>query len=151
MNSTLSIIKGIHPGLYLERELKKRQMAKGRFALGLGEYPQTLGAITKGKRSMNTALAMKIEIALNLEEGFLMMLQVFHDIEREKKSHHTAKPDLRKFRRALFWDTDPEKIDWHKQKRAVIKRIFQRGNEREKKEITQFYGRDIIDSALNRA
>jgi plasmid maintenance system antidote protein VapI len=36
----------------------------------LNEFPQSLGDITKGKRKMNTALALKIEHALGIEEGF---------------------------------------------------------------------------------
>ena len=82
---------------------------------------------------------------INLTEGFLMTLQVFYDIKHEKrrlieKSH----PDLSKLRRGLFWDTDMEKIDWQQQKRAVIQRIFERGNSTEKEEITRFYGDSVI-------
>lgn len=54
MVNTLEIVKGIHPGFMLERELKKRKLSKGQFALSIREYPQTLSAIMKGKRSMNT-------------------------------------------------------------------------------------------------
>lgn len=54
--------KGIHPGFILERELKVRHLHKGPFAISLQEYPQTISAITKGKRKMNTSLALKIEI-----------------------------------------------------------------------------------------
>lgn len=141
MSQELEILKGIHPGIFLEHKIKERKLSKGRFALMINEYPQTLGTITKGRRSMNTALALKIEQELNLEEGFLMTLQVFYDIKHEKrrlieKSH----PDLSKLRPGLFWDTDIEKIDWQRQKRAVIQRIFERGNSIEKEEITRFYG-----------
>lgn len=59
MNSAIHLIKGVHPGFILDRELKKRHITKGRFALSLNEYPQTLVSITKGKRNMNTALALK--------------------------------------------------------------------------------------------
>lgn len=147
MDSSLSILKGIHPGLFLERELKKRHLAKGKFAISLEEYPQTLVAITKGKRSMNVNLALKIENALNLEEGFLMILQVFFDIKREKRK--SAKhPNLSEFRPALFWDTKIEMIDWNQQKRAVIERVFERGNDIEKKEIIHFYGVKTIYEVL---
>jgi hypothetical protein len=46
----LTIIKDVHPGFILERELKKRHLKKGQFALSLHEYPQTLVSIIKGKR-----------------------------------------------------------------------------------------------------
>ena len=99
---------------------------------------------------MNTALALKIEHALGIEEGFFMTLQVFFEIKEEKKklalSNH---PDLSKFRPVLFWNTEKEKIDWIIQKEAVIRRVMERGNEIEKKEIQDFYGKGVIDQVFN--
>ncbi|MFH6999388.1 transcriptional regulator [Flavobacterium sp. FlaQc-57] len=155
MKSTLEILKGIHPGYVLERELEKRHLAKGQFALSLGEFPQTLTAITKGKRRMNIPLALKIEKVLGIEEGYFMILQVYYDIAQEKKKEDQpqnkskAAPDFTKLRKVLFWDTDMKKIDWQKQKKAVIKRVFERGNEEEKKEITHTYGSDTVNTILN--
>ncbi|KUJ59227.1 plasmid maintenance system antidote protein [Flavobacteriaceae bacterium CRH] len=149
MKTTIDPIKGIHPGFVLERELKKRMLGKGQFAIALGEFPQTLTAITKGKRRMNIPLAMKIEKSLCMEEGYFMTLQVYYDIEEQKKKLNrnkiNLKPDLDKIRKIIFWDTDIKKIDWQKQKKAVIKRIFERGNESEKQEIIRFYGRDAVN------
>ena len=71
MDKRLSVLKGVHPGIVLERELKERKLPRGRFALSVNEFPQTIGAITKGKRNMNTSLALRIEHALDIEEGFL--------------------------------------------------------------------------------
>jgi addiction module HigA family antidote len=144
MNTELSIIKGIHPGLILERELKKRHLSKGKFAISLEEYPQTLVSITKGKRRMNTNLALKIENALEIEEGYFMTLQLYYDIAEIKRKQPKSHPDFKKLRRILFWETKLENIDWEKQKNAVIKRVYERGNEIEKKEINQFYGRESV-------
>ncbi|KIQ22939.1 plasmid maintenance system antidote protein [Flavobacterium sp. MEB061] len=153
MKTDINTIKGIHPGFVLERELEKRQLRKGQFALSLGEFPQTLTAITKGKRKMNTSLALKIENLLGIEEGYFMVLQVYYDIELEKKKQNITQknisPNIELLRPILFWDTDMNKIDWQKQKRAIIKRIFERGNDMEKKEITRFYGTETINSILN--
>jgi len=135
----LNIIKGIHPGFILERELKLRNLRKGPFALSLQVFPQTLVSITKGKRNMNTKLALKIEKALGLEEGYLMMLQLFYEIDKLKRKLNTKQPDLTKLRSVLFWDTSIDTIDWIKQKKAVVKRVMERGNEIEKNEITRFY------------
>jgi antitoxin HigA-1 len=140
MENIISIIKGIHPGIFLERELKKRKLKKGKFALSLQEYPQTLVSITKGNRKMNVPLAMRIEEKLNLEEGFLMTLQLYYDIEIEKRKQNVFIPDLTKIRPILFWDTDLQKINWQKQKKAVLERVIERGNELEKNEIMKFYG-----------
>lgn len=110
MIDELSIIKGLHPGFYLERELERRHLGKGRFAISIQEYPQTLVSITKGKRKMNTGLALKIEKALGIEEGFLMILQVYFDIANENKKSNSGQPDLSKLRPVLFWDTEPQKL-----------------------------------------
>ncbi len=148
MNNQLHTLKGIHPGFFLEHELKRRNLKKGTFSLSIQEYPQTLVAVTKGKRRMNTTLAMKIEKALGFEDGFFMVLQVYNDIEEQKKKQQPEKPDLSKFRPALFWDTDMHAISWEKQQRAVVQRVFERGNETEKNEIIRFYGQNRVDEIL---
>lgn len=153
MKTIPDIIKGIHPGFVLERELEKRKLGKGQFAIAAGEFPQTLTAITKGKRRMNTPLALKIEKLLGMEEGYFMVLQVYYDIEQEKKKNNRVEnsktaPNPAKLRKVLFWDTDISKIDWEKQKNAVVRRVFERGNEEEKKEIIRFYGRGEVQSIL---
>ena len=148
MNSRLEILKGIHPGLFLQRELGIRKLKSGHFAESIGEHPQTLSAIIRGRRSMNTPLSLRIEQALGLEEGFLMTLQVYYDIAEEKRRiSESNRPDLTKFRPTLFWDTTLEKIDFTAHSRYVINRVFERGTKDEIKEIIRFYGREtILDS-----
>jgi plasmid maintenance system antidote protein VapI len=140
MLENITHIIGIHPGIILDRELKNRSLAKGRFSLTINEYPQTIVSITKGKRKMNTSLALKIEHELGIEEGYFMMLQVYYDIKQIKQKSFKKTPDLNKLRPILFWDTDISKIDWAKQKNAIIKRVFERGNIEEKQLISEFYG-----------
>ncbi len=144
----LDLIKGIHPGFILERELQKRNLVKGRFAISVDEFPQTLVSITKGKRKMNTALAIRIENALDLPEGYLMTLQVFHDIAKKKKSSAKGKPDLTKLRSALFWETEISEIDWSRQRESVIRRTFEYGSHVEKNEIRRFYGDEAVNSLM---
>jgi addiction module HigA family antidote len=141
--------KGIHPGIVIARELDKRAIKQRPFALSIGEHPQTFNAITKGKRNINTAIALKIEKALDLEEGTLLILQVFYDIKIAKQQSAPNKPDLSKLRMSLFWDTDIEKIDWERQYKAIIQRVFERGNDEEKNELTRFYGKAKIRAAFS--
>lgn len=141
MINEISILKGIHPGFVLDRKLKERKLRKRPFALSIDEHPQTISAITKGKRGINTPLALKIERALGLEEGYLMTLQIFYDIKEEKrKQQQHARPNLSLIRPGLFWDTDINKIEWITHRQAVIERILERGNDQEKEEIKRFYG-----------
>lgn len=144
MQTTLDIIKGVHPGKFLERELLKQKINKRQFAIAIGEYPQTLGAIINGNRRMNVELSLKIEAKLQLEEGFLMTLQVFYDVKQAKKKMQKT-PDIAKLSKVLFWDTTFDKIDWEQMKVAVVKRVFSRGTEAEKEEIIRFYGKEVVE------
>jgi plasmid maintenance system antidote protein VapI len=142
--SILNTIKGLHPGYVVGRELKKRGLKKGKYAISIGEYPQLLGEIINQKRKMNTALSLKIEKDFDIEEGLLMTLQTFYDIKQEKAKLPKRTPDLSKIRPIVFWDTTFDRIDWEKYEFFIINRIFVRGNEIEKEEITRFYGEDKI-------
>ena len=145
MNSRIEILKGVHPGLFLQRELDKRKLKSGHFAESIGEHPQTISAIIRGRRAMNTPLSLRIEQSLGLEEGFLMTLQVFYDIAQEKiKLSKTNHPDLAKYRHALFWGTELDRIDWSLHRGYIINRVFERGNEDEILETIRFYGKETI-------
>lgn len=143
--------RGIHPGIVLNRELKKRDIKQRPFALSIGEHPQTFNAIIKGRRNLPISLALKIENKLNLNEGDFVLLQTYFDIKQEKEKLQKNIPNISTIRKILFWDTDFEKLDWTKNYKAIIKRIFERGNEEEKQEIIHFYGNEKITEALNSA
>lgn len=152
MEPILEKFKGIHPGLILERELSKRKIKKGPFALSLQEYPQTLNELTKGRRGLTPALSLKIDNALGLEEGTMLLLQAYYEIKMQKQKNDAfLLPDLSVLRKALFWDTNINKIDWQQNYKAVIKRVFERGNEDEKSEIIKFYGEEKVKSTIGTA
>ena len=84
----LKLYKGQHPGLVLNKILSEKGIRKRHLAMTIDEFPQTISNITRGTRGMNTSLSIKLEEALELEEGFFMTLQVHYDIKlvREKQS-----------------------------------------------------------------
>lgn len=149
--SDLLKYKGIHPGVILKRELKKRDLKQRPLALAIHEHPQTFNSILQGKRKLKLPLALRIEEKLGLEEGILAHLQTYYDIKMAKEKMNSEKPDLSLLRKSLFWDTDMNSINWQKQYKAVIKRIFERGNEEEKKEILRFYGPKKVNAVLHSA
>lgn len=149
MKFQLEKYKGIHPGIVLDRLLTKKSILQRPFAISIGEHPQTLNAITKGKRKLNTPLALKIEAELELDEGCLSLLQTYYDIAVEKKKKLQT-PNLSVFRKSVFWDTEIVQIDWQKQYKAIIQRINERGNEAEKKELERFYGASKVKSIIEK-
>jgi plasmid maintenance system antidote protein VapI len=146
----LQKIRGVHPGAVLEREIKLRQIKKSEFAAKLGEYPAMLTDITKQRRSMPVKLAIRIAKELGAEEDYFVILQAYYEIEKVKKAEQKDAPKPIGLRRILFWDIDPEKIDYSKNRNFVIQRVFERGNETEIKEIIRFYGADNCISAIKK-
>lgn len=140
MDSRINIIKGIHPGKLIERELKKKELTQRTLADETGIPYQTINAIIAGRRNLTTGQSLKIDHALNFEEGFLALLQTYHDIkqfkEKELATQYKHAPHIRK---SLFWDADFDKINWGKYRKAVIQRVLERGSAEEINEIKRFY------------
>ena len=138
-------IKGIHPGAILKRELKKRNIKSIELARLINEYPQTINAVTQERRGINPKLSIKLGQFLGTDNDYFMLLQASYEVKLIETKVRSVKNSLsNKIRRVLFWDTDFDKIDWEKNKRAVIKRVLERGNENEIKELISFYGLDSI-------
>lgn len=144
MNNLIDIIKGIHPGKFIERELKKKNLTQRVLADKTGIPYQTINAIIAGRRNLTTEQALKMDQSLAYEDGFFAILQTYYDIrqykEKELAGIFNQPPKIRK---SLFWDTDFSKINWAKYKNAVIKRVFERGSKEEIDEITRYYNISI--------
>ena len=70
MKSRIDILKGIHPGKIIGRDLKKRNLSQRSFAASIREHSQTLNAVITGRRNLTVEMALKIEQAFGYEEGF---------------------------------------------------------------------------------
>ncbi|HWK57152.1 MAG TPA: helix-turn-helix domain-containing protein [Parapedobacter sp.] len=150
METSMEKYKGIHPGLILEHELKKRKIAKNQFATAINQHRQTLNAITKGRRKLPVELSFKIDKELGYAEGTMLMMQTYFEIEDYRKKQRLTKTSfaLGKLRNGLFWDTDISKIDPDIHATAIIRRVFERGNAEEKEYITDYYGDRRIAEVL---
>lgn len=148
-----SKVKGIHPGAILKRELKIRGIKGADLARLINEHKQTISAIIHGRRGINTVLSIKLAQQFAVEADYFMHLQASYDIKREidKQNKSIRTPNLQKFRKILFWDTEFDKLNWDKQKSAIIRRIFERGNETEIKEIISFYGNETVKKTIQRS
>lgn len=138
-------VKGIHPGAILKRELKKQNIKGVSLAKTLEEYPQTINAILNERRGVNPKLSIKLGAFFGIEDDYFMLLQAAHEVEKIASAVLRPAPSIAdKIRKSLFWDTDFEQIDWHKNRRAVIQRILERGNEAEIKALIGYYGIETI-------
>ena len=141
MNNRIELIKGIHPGKLIERDLKKKGITQRTLSKNTGIKYQTINAIVAGKRNLTIDQAMKIESFMGYEEGFLSLLQTYHDIKqyKDKKFSRLNPKKFPHIRRIVFWDTDVDKIDWERNKTAVVNRVLERGNKEEIDEIMRYY------------
>lgn len=146
MEQRIEKYKGIHPGRIIGRELQKRNISQRAFAASIGEHSQTLNAVITGRRNLTTEMAVKIEQLLGYDEGFLLTLQVFHSIAEYKNRLAAASVNgVPNVRRALFWDTDFDAIDWGRYKESVIQRVLACGDEADKAEIARFYNMPVSE------
>ncbi len=75
-----------HPGEIVEIELEARDIKKSSFALDIRMYPSHFSDIIKGRRSITTPIALKLEKALGIDAAFWLRMQMDYDlaIERQK-------------------------------------------------------------------
>jgi antitoxin HigA-1 len=149
----ISKIKGIHPGILIKRELKARGMKNKELAEGVGEHPQTISAILHQRRGINPELSVKLGQQFSVDADYFMHVQASYDVNKVINQINLSdrKTNLINVRKALFWDTDFDQLDWNKNKVAIIKRVFERGNDREIAETIQFYGLPTVKSIIKKS
>lgn len=144
----LTKIKGVHPGAILRRELKIQGLKGTELASSIEEHKQTISAILNKRRDINPRLSIKLSKHFNVDEDYFMLLQASYDVKMTAASEMKNTPNLTNIRKVIFWDTTFDKIDWEKNKKAVIKRVLERGNKTEINEIIAFYGKEAISNEI---
>ena len=144
MRYSIENVKGMHPGALIKHELNRKKISQRKFAASIDEHWQILNAVINEKRGISLGTALKVEKELGYDEGFLMILQVYYDIEKLKqKQIRSTLKGVPAIRRIIFWDTDFDSIDWAASKESVISRVLERGTEEEIAEIARYYGMNI--------
>ena len=144
MRYSIENVKGMHPGALIKHELNRKKISQRKFAASINEHWQILNAVINEKRGISLGTALKVEEELGYDEGFLMILQVYYDIEKRKqKQIRSTLKGVPAIRRIIFWDTDFDSIDWAASKESVISRVLERGTEEEIAEIARYYGMNI--------
>ena len=144
MRYSIENVKGMHPGALIKHELNRKKISQRKFAASIDVHWQILNAVINEKRGISLGTALKVEKEFGYDEGFLMILQVYYDIEQQKqKQIRSTLKGVPAISRIIFWDTDFDSIDWAASKESVISRVLERGTEEEIAEIARYYGMNI--------
>lgn len=73
-----------HPGELIKDELEANHLTQAKLAENIGVRPSLLNEIIKGKRAINTEMALLIEAALNIPADMLLNLQSDYNMQVAK-------------------------------------------------------------------
>lgn len=138
-------------GAVIDRIRTKEHLTQRELAERSGILFQRINDFIADRRKISPEHSLRLEDALGIErKGFFYQIQTNHEIFLAiKRMTEQQSPDLSKFRKALFWDTDFESIDWRGNSAWIIQRVFEYGNEGEIKETIHFYGKKAIENILS--
>ena len=142
----------IPAGAILDRIRRKRSLSQRKLAESAGLSPQSINNYIHNRRKMSPQVSEKLSNALNLsDKNYFTIAQQNHRNFTENLGRRSATtPDLSKLRPAVFWDTRLDRIDWQGNKRWVIQRVFEYGNDTEMSEIIRYYGKEQTHGILSR-
>ena len=82
--NNLTPFEPTHPGELIKDELEANNLTQAKLAENIGVRPSLLNEIIKGKRSVNTEMALLIEAALNIPADLLLNLQSDYNMQKAK-------------------------------------------------------------------
>lgn len=137
-------------GAVLGHVLKHASISQRELAEMTGILPQRINDFINGRRRITAEASLKLERALAIRiEGFFYILQSNHDIYVAVGNDSDRKiPDLSKIRKSIFWDTDFGALDWSGNRVAIVRRVFEYGDENAIREIIRFYGESEVREIL---
>ena len=138
-------------GAVLDRIRTKAHLTQRELALR-SEIPyQRINDFIANRRRISPDNSLRLEKALGIDyQCFFYQIQTNYEIflATNHISEH-SQPDTTKFRKALFWDTDFETLDWQRNSKWIIQRVFEYGNENEIEETIRYYGKRKITKVLD--
>ena len=138
-------------GAVLDRIRTKEHLTQRELA-SRSEIPyQRINDFIANRRRISPENSLKLEKALGVDyQCFFYQLQTNYEIfVATNHLSEQATPNKSKYREALFWDTDFNKLDWQHNSEWIIQRVFEYGNEIEIKETIRFYDKKLITKVLH--
>lgn len=82
--NNLTPFEPTHPGELIKDELDANDLTQAKLAKSIGVSASLLNEIVKGKRGVNTEMALLIEAALNIPADLLLKLQSDYNLQIAK-------------------------------------------------------------------
>lgn len=115
-----------------------------------GILPQRICDFVNNRRRISALVSLQLEKALDIDhQGYFLYIQSNNDIYKAARQLQHPVPDLSKIKKYIFWDSDIEKINWEADRRKVVQRIFEYGDQDAIEEIKRFYGKETVVSILS--
>ena len=138
-------------GAVLDRIRTKAHLTQRELA-SRSEIPyQRINDFIANRRRISPENSLKLEKALGVDyQCFFYQIQTNYEIFIAT-SHllEQSQPDKSKYRKALFWDTDFDTLEWQQNSEWIIQRVFEYANESEIKETIKYYGEKRIADVLD--
>lgn len=134
--------RNISLSIIIKRDLKQLKMTQKSLAAQIGMSYNHLNYLINTGCKFTSKSERLIENILGYEIFFIRNLR---DLQSQCKNKEEA---LRKqyagreipaIRKCVFWDINPDNLDWTRHRKFIIARVSQYGNDQEKKDITAFY------------
>ena len=137
-------------GAVLDRIRAKEHLTQRELA-SRSEIPyQRINDFIANRRRISPENSLRLEKALGVDhQCFFYQIQTNYEIFLASSLlSELSQPDKSKYRKALFWDTDFETLDWQRNSDWIIQRVFEYGNKNEIEETIRFYGKNKIANVL---
>ena len=82
--NNLTPFEPTHPGELIKDELEASHITQAKLAESIGVSPSLINEVIKGKRGVNTEMALLIEAALNIPADLLLNLQSDYNMQIAK-------------------------------------------------------------------
>ncbi len=134
--------RNISLSIIIKRDLKQLKMTQKSLAAQIGMSYNHLNHLintdcrfpSKSERLIENILGYEISFISNLRD---LQTQCRNTEEATRKKYAGRKTPI--IRKCVFWDINPDNLDWARHRRFIIARVNKYGNEQEKKDITAFY------------
>lgn len=137
-------------GSVIKYFLNKRGITGKQLAEKSGLTPQRVSDFANNHRRITAEISLKLEKALDINhKGYFYLIQTNHDIYlAEQCNPQSETPRLSKIKKHIFWDSDMAHINWQSDRKRIIQRVFEYGDDAAIKEIIHFYGASEVKSTL---